>query len=211
MNEGEAVLHLLLVGTGSGDTTDMEKAGAAIGARLLTSGVVHAAVEGAGYDAGALAHLALAAQLRAWRIDTHRTKLTDKQKPSLATLTLVSEADGLADRLADMDALASGVMFTRELVAEPGNIIYPESFVARCQELAALGIEISVLDENDMAALGMGALLGVAQGSIRKPRLLALRWDGTAVRRPNRSALSARASRSTPAASRSSPAPAWKT
>ncbi len=78
-----------------------------------------------------------------------------------------------------MDALAQGIMFTRELVAEPANILYPESFVARCQPLADLGIEISVLDESDMAALGMGALLGVAQGSARKPRLLALRWDGS--------------------------------
>jgi leucyl aminopeptidase len=179
VNEDEKVVHLLLVGTGSKSTTDMEKAGAAISARLLTSGVVHVAVEGDDYDAEALSHLALAAQLRAWRIDTYRTKLTDKQKPSLTTLTLVSGAGGLATWLADMDALAQGVMFTRELVAEPGNIIYPESFVERCQDLAAIGIEISVLDENDMAALGMGALLGVAQGSIRKPRLLALRWDGT--------------------------------
>jgi leucyl aminopeptidase len=179
VTEGENVVHLLLVGTGSNSGTDMEKAGAAITARLLTSGVVHVAVEGGDHDAEALSHLALAAQLRAWRIDTYRTKLTDKQKPSLATLTLVSGAGGLATWLADMDALAQGVMFTRELVAEPANIIYPESFVERCQGLAALGIEISVLDENDMAALGMGALLGVAQGSIRKPRLLALRWDGT--------------------------------
>jgi leucyl aminopeptidase len=184
VNEGEAVLHLLLVGTGSKSATDMEKAGATISARLLTSGTVHVAVDGSGHDAGALAHLALAAQLRAWRIDTYRTKLTEKQKPTLATLTLVSEADGLAAGLAEMDALAQGVMFTRELVAEPANILYPESFVARCQPLADLGIEISVLDEADMAALGMGALLGVAQGSIRKPRLLALRWDGTGGTQP---------------------------
>jgi leucyl aminopeptidase len=52
--------------------------------------------------------------------------------------------------------------------------------VERCQPLADLGIEVSVLDEADMANLGMGALLGVAIGSVRKPRLLALRWDGTA-------------------------------
>jgi len=180
VNEGEALLHLLLVGTGSKSTTDMEKAGAAISAKLLTSGVVHVAVDGEGHDAQALTHLALAAQLRAWRIDTYRTKLTEKQKPSLTTLTLVSGDAGLPAQLAEMDALAQGVMFTRELVAEPGNIIYPESFVERCKGLADLGIEVSVLDDNDMAALGMGALLGVAQGSHRPARLLALRWDGTA-------------------------------
>jgi len=179
VTEGEALRHLLLVGTGAGTASDMEKAGAAISARLLTSGVAHVAVDGGGHDAQALAHLALGARLRAWRWDAHRTKLSDKQKISLASLTLVSQAEGLAAALTEADALAQGVMFTRELVAEPGNVIYPETFVDRCRPLAELGIELRVLDENDMAALGMGALLGVAQGSVRKPRLLALRWDGS--------------------------------
>ncbi|MBA4748571.1 MAG: leucyl aminopeptidase, partial [Sphingopyxis sp.] len=65
-----------------------------------------------------------------------------------------------------------------DLVAEPGNVIYPESFVERCQHLASLGIEIDVLDEKAMSALGMGALLGVAQGSVKPPRLLVMRWNG---------------------------------
>ena len=68
---------------------------------------------------------------------------------------------------------------TKELVTEPANIIYPESFVERCKHLAELGVEISVLDDKDMAALGMGALLGVAQGSRRPARLLVMKWDGT--------------------------------
>jgi leucyl aminopeptidase len=67
---------------------------------------------------------------------------------------------------------------TRTLVSEPPNIIYPESFVERCRHLADLGVEITVLDRADMEALGMGALLGVAQGSRREARLLAMRWNG---------------------------------
>jgi leucyl aminopeptidase len=76
-------------------------------------------------------------------------------------------------------AVADGVALTKELVTEPANIIYPESFVTRCQHLKELGVEISVLDDKDMAALGMGALLGVAQGSRRPARLLVMKWDGT--------------------------------
>jgi len=177
-DEGETV-RLLLVGIGGSTPADLEKAGAAVTAKFLTSGVTHVAVEGGALDGEALAHFALGAELRGWRIDTYRTKLSDKAKPSLATITIVSTAAGLGDKLADMRALAQGVMFTRELVAEPGNIIYPESFVERCKPLADLGLEVSILDETDMANLGMGSLLGVAQGSIRKPRLLALRWDGS--------------------------------
>ena len=177
--EGGETVRILLVGTGEGKTADFEKAGAAITARLLTSGVTHAAVEGAGVDGTALAHIGLGALLRSWRIDTYRTKLPEKSKPTLATLTIVT-ADAAAKNVwQELSALAEGIGFTRELVSEPGNIIYPESFIERCRHLADLGVEVSVLDEKDMANLGMGALLGVAQGSVRQPRLLALRWDGT--------------------------------
>ncbi|ODT91977.1 MAG: leucyl aminopeptidase [Sphingobium sp. SCN 64-10] len=179
VSEAGKTLRVLLVGTGEGNAADFEKAGAAITARLLTSGVTQACVDGAGIAPSSLAHLGLGALLRAWRIDTYRTKLPEKAKPTLETLTLFSDAADLATLWAEQEALAAGVAFTRELVAEPGNIIYPETFVERCRPLADLGIEVSVLDEADMEKLGMGALLGVAQGSIRKPRLLALRWDGT--------------------------------
>ena len=178
-SEAGKTMRILLVGTGEGRAADFEKAGAAIAARLQTSGVTHAVVDGAGVDAVALAHFGLGALLRSWRIDTYRTKLSEKAKPTLETLTLQSGDAELAARWNDMDALAQGVAFTRELVAEPGNIIYPESFVQRCKHLTSLGIEVSVLTEEDMENLGMGALLGVAQGSPRKPRLLALRWDGS--------------------------------
>jgi leucyl aminopeptidase len=80
---------------------------------------------------------------------------------------------------ARLDAIAGGVARTRTLVTEPANVIYPESFVERAADLAALGIELTVLDEPAMRALGMGALLGVAQGSVRSPRILAMRWNGT--------------------------------
>ena len=178
--EGGAARRIVLVGTGSGSNAALEKAGAAIPARLLTSGVRHAALEAGGLSASDVAALALGARLRAWRIDTYRTQVAEAARPTLETLTIVSNVEASDPAMAGVDALAQGVGFARELVSEPGNVIYPESFVERCRSLADLGIEVSVLDENDMAALGMGALLGVAQGSPRKPRLLALRWDGSA-------------------------------
>jgi leucyl aminopeptidase len=57
-------------------------------------------------------------------------------------------------------------------------VIYPESLADRCKRLSAFGVKVEVLDEKQMAKLGMGALLGVAQGSIRPPRLLVMRWNG---------------------------------
>jgi leucyl aminopeptidase len=180
VEEQGGALRVVLLGTGSGTAADMERAGGALFARLATSGAAHASVEFPGGATGdGAARLGLGALLRAWRIDTYRTRLPEKAKPTLHTVTVVTAEESAPAAWERHLAVASGVAFTRELVSEPANIIYPESFVERCEALTALGVEITVLDETEMAALGMGALLGVAQGSVRKPRLLAMKWDGT--------------------------------
>jgi leucyl aminopeptidase len=177
------VRRLLVVGTGNGSTPAdaAEKLGGTVAARLLTSGEKHAVIDlsGLGYDADAAAKVALGASLRGWRYDRYRTRLKDKQKPTLAEITIVGGGAEAQRRWEQRWApVLEGVKLTRELVTEPANIIYPESFVERVRHLADLGIGIEVLDGAAMKKLGMGALLGVAQGSIRDPRLLILRWNG---------------------------------
>ncbi|MBO9696773.1 MAG: leucyl aminopeptidase [Sphingopyxis sp.] len=179
--DGEQAKRLLLVGIGEGSEQDLERGGAALTAKLQTSGVTHVHVDFASAgqsDADDVLAFAMGARLRNWRLDTYRTRLADKAKPSLATVTIASPHGDLAARWAENEAIADGVALTQTLVAEPPNIVYPESFVERCQHLADLGVELEVLDERQMKALGMGALLGVAQGSTRPPRLLAMRWNG---------------------------------
>jgi leucyl aminopeptidase len=119
--------------------------------------------------------------MRSWRHDVYRTKLPAKSKPSLSEIVIVIVGGGerVEGVWAKLKALADGIAFTRELVTEPANIIYPESFVERCLKLRDLGVEIDVLDEPAMRKLGMGSLLGVAQGSEKPARLLVMRWDGT--------------------------------
>ncbi len=181
--DGAQAKRLLLVGLGEGSEHDLERAGAALVARLQTSGVtaVHVDFASAGQsDADDVLAFAMGARLRSWRFDTYRTRLADTAKPSLAKIVIASPAGDLSARWADYSAVADGVALTQTLVAEPPNILYPESFVERCQHLADLGVELEILDERQMKALGMGALLGVAQGSTRPPRLLAMRWNGGA-------------------------------
>ncbi|MEO7366217.1 MAG: leucyl aminopeptidase, partial [Sphingomicrobium sp.] len=175
--------RLLVVGTGKGvaPAAAAEKLGGTVAARLLTSGETHAAIDltGLGYDADAAARVALGAALRAWRYDRYRTKLKDKQKPTLDQVAIVGADAGAQQRWEQRwQPVLEGVKLTRELVTEPANIIYPETFVERCRHLADLGIELEVLDGAAMTKLGMGALIGVAQGSVRDPRLLILRWNG---------------------------------
>jgi leucyl aminopeptidase len=180
--DGDHGRRLLLVGTGGEIKPDSaEKLGSAVTARLLTSGEREAVIDLAGtrFDADGAARVALGAVLRGWRHDRYRTRLKDKQRPTLEQITIVGAPDGAEARWTGRYApLAEGVMLTRELVAEPANIIYPESFVERVRHLTDLGVEIRVLGEAEMEKLGMGALLGVSQGSVREAQLLVMTWNG---------------------------------
>ena len=184
--DGDQPHRLLVIGTGAGvaPAAAAEKLGGAAAARLLLSGETHAVIDltGLDYDADAAARVALAAALRSFRYDRYKTRLKDKQKPTLAKVTVVGAGDGAAERWESRyAAVYEGVLLTRELVTEPANIIYPQSFVERVlASIDGSGLEVQVLDGPAMAKLGMGALLGVNQGSVREPRMLVLRWNGGA-------------------------------
>ena len=181
--DGAGGHRLLVVGLGKATGGEAaERLGGTAAARLATSGETHAVIDLAGmdFDADSAARVALAAALRGWRYDRYRTRLKDKQKPTLARVTVVGGGKGAAERWnARYAPLVEGIALTRELVTEPANIIYPESFVSRVKaNTDGLGLEIEVLGGPAMAKLGMGALLGVAQGSVREPRMLVMRWNG---------------------------------
>ncbi len=180
-----ASVRIALAGAGEPGSKDrgsaLERAGAAITAKYLASGETAVTIDltGTRLSAADVAAVLLGARLRGWRYDNYRTKLADDQKRSLMTIKVAGAPAGTEAAWAVEAALAEGVEFTRELVTEPANIIYPESFVERTKaRLAGTGIVIRVLDEAAMTALGMGALLGVSQGSVRKPQLLVMEWNG---------------------------------
>ncbi len=178
------VRRLLVIGTGNGAAgrEAAEKLGGTAAARLQTSGEETAVIDVSGlrYDADTSARVGLGAALRSWRYDRYRTKLKDNQKPTLGEVVIVGGGAGAAERYEHRWApVVEGVSLTRELVTEPANIIYPETFVARVRaSLEGSGLELEVLDRAAMEKLGMGALLGVAQGSVREGRLLVLKWNG---------------------------------
>jgi leucyl aminopeptidase len=127
----------------------------------------------------AAAHVAFGARLRSYRFDKYRTKLKPDQQPSLKKFSVLCDAAGAARKaFAGLDKLTDGVFLTRDLVSEPGNVVYPETLAEQAQKLEELGVEVEILDEKKLKKLGMGALLGVGQGSVRPPRLIVLRWNG---------------------------------
>ena len=134
-------------------------------------------------DAGAARpeRAALGVRLASYRFDRYRTKEPADKKPSV-TKAEIACADPAKAREAFVEfaALADGVAFTRNLVSEPANILYPAEFARRVKELETLGLEVEILGEAEMAKLGMGSLLGVGQGSVRESQLAIIRWNGAA-------------------------------
>ncbi len=186
------VRRVALVGAGDAGSDDrianLEKAGAALAAKYLCSGETALALDLSEVDLSAeeAAAVLTGLRLRSWRMDAYRTRQKDEQKKTLASVTVIGTPAGTQDSWKTAAAVAEGVEFARELVTEPANILYPESFVERCRKkLEGTGVEIVVLDDAAMKELGMGALLGVGQGSARPSRILAMRLaNGPAGEKP---------------------------
>ena len=180
--------RIVLVGLGKLEKANsrvFEEVGGALSAHLNTAGESEATIavdtaEGMPIGADrAAAAVALGAQLRAYRFDRYKTKQKPEQKPSLAQLTVAVDKPGAAERAyAPLEATVSAICFTRDLVSEPGNVIYPETLADQAGTLKSMGVEVEALDEAAMRQMGMGALLGVAQGSARPPRLVVMQWHG---------------------------------
>ncbi len=182
---GVKAARVVLVGHGKREKIDdlaAQELGGKLVAHLNQAGAKKVAVMVEGKSAGSSAHaanLAFGARLRAYRFDKYRTKEKAESKPTLGRITVVAahprEAQKTFDRL---DKIADGVFFTRDLVSEPANVIYPESLAQQARMLSRLGVDVEVMTEARMAKLGMGALLGVGQGSDRESRLVVMRWNG---------------------------------
>jgi leucyl aminopeptidase len=129
----------------------------------------------------AAANMAYGAKLKAYRFDKYFTKQKDEDKPSLANLAFLTNAQTEAEtKFEILNQVAEAVYFARDLVSEPPNVLYPESYanIVRDQ-LKPLGVKVEIFDKKDLTKLGMGALLGVAQGSVRDARLVVMIYNGS--------------------------------
>ena len=146
------------------------------------SGAAARALAGTDHAVSTLGRIDLAAAaegslLGAYAFTTYRTN--GNRKAPLARLSLATEAADADEVLRTAAAVSEAVRTARDLVNTPPNDLYPETFAARARELAeAAGLEVEVLDDAALAEGGFGGVLGVGQGSSRKPRLVRLRWAG---------------------------------
>ena len=178
--------RLLLLGVGKArelDARTAESLGGHIVADANASGqqsvtVVVDPVKGSKLTPGQIAaHIALGAQLRNYRFDKYKTKDKPEQKHSLTEMTICLAGPADARKAYDKISPAiDAVFFTRDLVSEPANELYPVEFARRAKALAKLGVKVQIMGEAELKKLGMNVLLAVGQGSPRESQLLVMTW-----------------------------------
>ena len=184
--DGIKIQRLIVLGTGKSSALKQRDflrfGGVAAGKLNAASSVVTVQAElpdGAMRPAQAAA-VAAGLRLRAYRFDRYKTRKKDGENGALrAEVSLAVEDVNAARKAFAPDAhIVDGIIIARELVNEPPNVLYPEEFARRAGQLKKLGVDVEVLDVKAMTKLGMGALLGVAQGSARPGRTVIMRWNG---------------------------------
>ncbi len=152
------------------DMASARKAGAAVG-RAHGAGATLVLAEGH----ARAADIAFGLALRAYDFSAHKSG--DKTTPGPVTM-MVSDPEAVARAASPMAAVAEGVFFTRDLVNEPANILTTHDFAARLAAMQELGLEVEILEEDQLMKLGMRALLGVGQGSESPSKVVVMHWNG---------------------------------
>jgi leucyl aminopeptidase len=186
---GVGAARVVIAGLGKADKLDdlgAQSVGGNMVAHLNRGGVKHVAVladqwfDDAKASAGVLAaNVGYGARLRSYRFDKYRTKESKDSQPTLDRATVVMRgAKTASTAYGRLDKIADGVFLTRDLVSEPANVLNPEALAGRARALTKLGVSVEILTEAKMRKLGMGALLGVGQGSANESRMVVMRWNG---------------------------------
>ncbi|MBK5932820.1 leucyl aminopeptidase [Rhodovulum imhoffii] len=149
---------------------DARKAGATLARRQGKADVLILV----GANAGA-PDIAFGFAMRAYEFTAHKT---EKANPRGAVRVMASTPEQVAAKAGPMAALAEGVFFTRDLVNEPANVLTTDDFAARLAAMQELGLDVEILEEDDLRKLGMGALLGVGQGSESPSKVVVMQWNG---------------------------------
>src|SRR6195256_923670 len=184
--EGLKVSRLIVVGAGKlsalKDADFLKLGGVAAGKLRAGSDAVTIIAE---LPSGAMqpeqaAAVASGIRLRAYKFDRYKTKKKDGEDGALRADVSLAVGDVSAARKAFAPSahLVDGVIIARELVNEPPNVLYPVEFARRAGQLRKLGVNVEILDVKAMTKLGMGALLGVAQGSTQPGRTVTMRLNG---------------------------------
>jgi leucyl aminopeptidase len=182
--EGYRARRVLVAGTGKPEKFDAAAlrrlAGAAVRFLKGKATTIAFALEDATGSPENVAAIAEGALLGNWEPDRLKTgKEKEESKPVASVTIAVSAAD--AARTAALErgrAIAEAANLTRDISVEPPNLLQPTALAEHARRMCeGAGLSFDVLDRDRMRQLGMGALLGVAQGSAEPPALIVMRYQ----------------------------------
>lgn len=125
------------------------------------------------------AHIAYGLQLGAYRFDKYITKKEADKQSKFKKMTFVLDMPTAATKTyKDLAALAQSVYHARDLCNEPGNKLYPKTFVDDIQKLSKIGVDVEILNIKQLRDKGFNLLLAVSQGSANEPYVAILKWMG---------------------------------
>ncbi len=124
--------------------------------------------------------MAEGASLSAYRFDKYHTKKTEREKFSVDNLIIELEDEKTAEKLFETKkALLEGIFLARNCVSEPANKLYPASYAEVIErELEASNVTVEIFGEAEMKNMGMGALIGVGQGSTNESKMVVMQYNG---------------------------------
>ncbi|MCB1489389.1 MAG: leucyl aminopeptidase, partial [Bauldia sp.] len=175
-----------LIVAGTGDPADLSEydwlrlGGAVMGAlgRPKSVTILLERPDGRKLAPARIADFALGMRMRAYSYDKFKTAKKGGSASKVATTILCADPAGARKAWAGAEAIGDGVVLARDLVNEPANVLGPVEFARKASELKKLGVKVQVMGEPELKKLGMAALLGVAQGSPRPPRVVVMEWSG---------------------------------
>jgi leucyl aminopeptidase len=132
-------------------------------------------------DYAVAANIAYGATLRSYRFDKYRTNIKDDKKATVESVNFKLDGAEKAKKISDkLQKIAEAVFLARDVVTEPPNKLYPESYAKIIEKnLSRNDVKVSLLSEKKLEELGMGALLGVGQGSIRESYVVVMEYYGS--------------------------------
>lgn len=133
------------------------------------------AIENANFMAEEIASIAFGVWLRRCIQNKY---CANKQQPFTLKIECASE------KLQEFRSMYQGITLARDLTSEPANVLFPQAFAERCLELRSIGLEVTVLDEKQLAKLGVRGILAVGAGSSNPPRIVVLEWKGASNQPP---------------------------
>ena len=122
-----------------------------------------------------LGHFLHGLKLKSYQFNKYKSK----KETRLITIKVIGDKNKPSEKnQSKFKALEEGTFYARDLVSEPGNILHPDEYAKRLNSLKKDGLKINIYDEKKLKKLGMHALLGVGQGSVRGSYLVTIEWNG---------------------------------